>query len=119
LKKFRIARERLEDHPEEEFIIRLIGAREGDLVQYNLPTTDDLAMLIVGDFSLQTFKRDIVIEKLRAKKDFISSSSLYGTVVPSIWHCSTLCCFRMVNEAFNMVLPTKILILHLRGPEQP
>jgi hypothetical protein len=88
LKKFRIARERLEDHPEEEFIIRLIGAREGDLVQYNLPTTDDLAMLIVGDFSLQTFKRDIVIEKLRAKKDFISSSSLYGTVVPfavSVW----------------------------------
>jgi hypothetical protein len=31
-------------------------------VQYNLPTTDDLVMLVVGDFSLDTFKPDIVIE---------------------------------------------------------
>jgi hypothetical protein len=62
VKKFRIARERLKDYPEEEFIIRIIGAKEGDHVQYNLPTTDDLAMLIIGDFSLDTFKRDIIIE---------------------------------------------------------
>jgi hypothetical protein len=62
VKKFRIARERLKDYPEEEFIIRIIGAKEGDPVQYNLPTTDDLAMLIIGDFSLDTFKRDIIIE---------------------------------------------------------
>jgi hypothetical protein len=54
--------ERLQEHPEEEFIIRIVGAREGDAVQYNLPTTDDLAMLVVMDFSLETFKRDIVIE---------------------------------------------------------
>jgi hypothetical protein len=39
-----------------------VGAREGDHVQYNLPTTDDLAMLVVRDFSLDTFKRDIIIE---------------------------------------------------------
>lgn len=61
-KKNRCAKQRLEEHPEEDFIIRIVGAREGDTVQYNLPTTDDLAMLIVGDFSLDTFKRDIVIE---------------------------------------------------------
>jgi hypothetical protein len=30
VKKIRIARERLQDHPEEEFIILIIGAREGD-----------------------------------------------------------------------------------------
>jgi hypothetical protein len=52
----------LQEHPEEDFIIRIIGAREGDTVQYNLPTTDDLAILIVRDFILDTFKRDIVIE---------------------------------------------------------
>jgi hypothetical protein len=39
-----------------------VGAREGDPVQYNLPTTDDLAMLVVGDSSLDTFKLDIIIE---------------------------------------------------------
>jgi len=61
-KKFRLARDRLNDHGNEEFFIRIVGAREGDPVQYNLPTTDELAMLVVGDFSLDTFKRDIIIE---------------------------------------------------------
>jgi hypothetical protein len=62
VKKFRIARERLKYYPEEEFIIRVIGAKKGDPVQYNLPTTDDLGMIIIGDFSLDTFKCDIIIE---------------------------------------------------------
>jgi hypothetical protein len=61
-REFRLARDRLRDHGSKEFTIRIIGAREGDPVQYNLPTTDQLAMLIVGDFTLDTFKRDIVIE---------------------------------------------------------
>jgi hypothetical protein len=61
-KKLRTAGERLSDYPEEEFIIRIVGVREGDPVQYNLLTTDDHAMLVVGDFSLDTFKRDIIIE---------------------------------------------------------
>jgi hypothetical protein len=39
-----------------------IGAREGDPVQYKLPTSDDLTMLVVGDFSLDTFKHDSIIE---------------------------------------------------------
>jgi hypothetical protein len=55
-KKIRMARDRLSDYENEDFIIRIIGAREGDPVQYNLPTTDELAMLVVGDFSLDTFK---------------------------------------------------------------
>jgi hypothetical protein len=61
-KKFRMARDRLNDHGNEEFIIRIVGAREGDSVQYNIPMADELAMLVVGDFSLDTFKCDIVIE---------------------------------------------------------
>jgi hypothetical protein len=60
--KLRTARERLQEHPQEDFIIRIVGAREGDTIQYNLPTTDDLAMLIVGDTSLEIFKCDIIIE---------------------------------------------------------
>jgi hypothetical protein len=62
VKKFRTASERLQDHPDKEFIIRIVGAKEGDPVQYSLPTTDDLAMLVVGDFTLETFKHDIIIE---------------------------------------------------------
>jgi hypothetical protein len=58
-----MARDRLADYEQEESIIRIVGAREGDGIQYNLPTTDELAMLVVGDFSLDTFKRDIIIER--------------------------------------------------------
>jgi hypothetical protein len=72
-KKFRLARERLNEHTNEEFIIRIIGAREGDPMQYNMPTTDDLAMLVIGDFSLDTFKRDIIIETRNSELRRISS----------------------------------------------
>ena len=33
-----LARDRLAENGDEEFIIRIIGASEGDPVQYNLPT---------------------------------------------------------------------------------
>jgi hypothetical protein len=72
-KKFRMARDWLADYENEDFIIRIIGAREGDPAQYNLPTTDELSMLIVGDFSLDTFKRDIIIEKHNRYLKHISS----------------------------------------------
>jgi hypothetical protein len=72
-KKFRIAKERLTEHADEEFIIRIIGAKEGDPVQYDMPTTDDLAMLLIGDFSLETFKRDIIIETRNSELKRISA----------------------------------------------
>ncbi|ONL99944.1 Retrotransposon-like protein [Zea mays] len=72
-KKFRMVRDRLADKESEDFIIRLIGVKEGDPVQYNLPTTDQLAMFIVGDFSLDTFKRDIIIETETKELKRISS----------------------------------------------
>jgi hypothetical protein len=77
VKKFRMARDRLADNPNEEFTIRLIGAKEGDPIQYNLPTTDELAMLVVGDFTLDTFKRDIIIET--QNKELKRISSLHPT----------------------------------------
>ncbi|AQK54412.1 Retrotransposon-like protein [Zea mays] len=69
----RIAKERLTEHADEEFIIRIIGAKEGDPVQYDMPTTDDLAMLLIGDFSLETFKRDIIIETRNSELKRISA----------------------------------------------
>jgi hypothetical protein len=68
-----MARDRLAECEDENFIIRIIGAREGDSVQYNLPTTDQLAMLIVGDFLLHTSKRDIRIETKNQELKRISS----------------------------------------------
>jgi hypothetical protein len=59
-----MARDRLSEYDDQDFIIRIIGAKEGDAVQYNLPSTDELAMLVVGDFSMDTFKRDIIIENI-------------------------------------------------------
>jgi hypothetical protein len=56
--------------------MRIIGAREGEPVQYNLPSTDDLAMLVVGDFSLDKFKRDIIIETRNEELKRISSLHL-------------------------------------------
>ncbi|KAJ1266692.1 hypothetical protein BS78_08G171500 [Paspalum vaginatum] len=72
-KKFRLARDRLANHSDDSFVVRIVGAREGDLVQYNMPTTDQLAMLVVGDFTLDTFKRDIVIEARSGQLQQISS----------------------------------------------
>ena len=60
--KFRMARDRLEQHSDENFVIRIVGPQVGDPAQYNLPSTEQLAMLIVGDFSADSFKRDIIIE---------------------------------------------------------
>ncbi|XP_066384732.1 uncharacterized protein [Miscanthus floridulus] len=72
-KKFRMARDRLQDGQAKDFIVRIIGAKEGDPAQYSLPTTDQLAMLVVGDFSLDTFQRDIVIQTRSGELQQISS----------------------------------------------
>ncbi|WVZ62370.1 hypothetical protein U9M48_012128, partial [Paspalum notatum var. saurae] len=73
-KKFRLAKDRLADHEDENFVVRIVGAGEGDPVQYNLPTTDQLAMLVVGDFTLDIFKRDIVIEaRVYGPPDFFTT----------------------------------------------
>ena len=41
--------------------LRLIGTRQRDRREYNLPTADEVAGLIVGDFDSATNKRDIVL----------------------------------------------------------
>nr|ADB85380.1 putative retrotransposon protein [Phyllostachys edulis] len=61
VRQFRCARDRLREAGDESVGIRIVGARAGDPIQYNLPTCDELALLVVGDFSLETYKRDIVV----------------------------------------------------------
>lgn len=55
VQSFRQARDRLAGNDDDEFIIRIVGASEGDPVQYNLPSTNQLAMLVGGDFTLILF----------------------------------------------------------------
>ncbi|KAL6622878.1 hypothetical protein ACP70R_032757 [Stipagrostis hirtigluma subsp. patula] len=64
VKSFRMARDRLRECDGENVGIRIIGARDGDPVQYNLPTCDELALLVVGDFSVDSYKCDIVVHCL-------------------------------------------------------
>jgi len=61
-KQFRMARDRLADNEAEDFVIRIVGPKDGDPPQYSLPTTGQLAMLVVGDFSCEEFERDIIVQ---------------------------------------------------------
>ncbi|XP_066317679.1 uncharacterized protein [Miscanthus floridulus] len=58
-----MVRDRLADDETEDFVIRIVGPRDGDPPQYSLPTTDQLAMLVVGDFNYEAFEWDIIVQK--------------------------------------------------------
>uniref|UniRef100_A0A0D3DL02 Helitron helicase-like domain-containing protein n=1 Tax=Brassica oleracea var. oleracea TaxID=109376 RepID=A0A0D3DL02_BRAOL len=60
-KTFRHARDRYEASKTEEFTITLKSQRHRGR-QYDLPTSDEIAGLIVGDFSVDSLARDIVVE---------------------------------------------------------
>ncbi|PWA77604.1 hypothetical protein CTI12_AA221200 [Artemisia annua] len=62
---FRRARDRYNEDSEQNIKIRLIAKRGKDGRNYNLPTTNEVAGLIVGDFDTCVEDRDIVIEKHR------------------------------------------------------
>lgn len=83
--KKKMARVRLSDYEDEGIAIRIIGAQEGDPVQYNLPTTDELAMLICRDLYFGTFKRDIII------KNTTKTLNAFVPYVQFICHCNIHC----------------------------
>ncbi|XP_066310854.1 uncharacterized protein [Miscanthus floridulus] len=72
-KQFRMARDRLAGNEAEDFVIRIVDPKNGDPPQYSLPTTDQLAMLVVGDFSCEEFERDIIVQKQTGDLDQISA----------------------------------------------
>jgi uncharacterized protein YdcH (DUF465 family) len=61
-KLFRMARDRLSAPDAKEVHIRLIGTRSNESRQYTMPTTTEIAGLIVGDLGQSNGRRDIVIE---------------------------------------------------------
>lgn len=63
VKKYRIASDILKLNRRQAVHIRLIRNMASNTRPYDLPTTSEVAALIVGDFDKSYYKRDIIIEK--------------------------------------------------------
>ncbi|XP_076900484.1 uncharacterized protein LOC143554659 [Bidens hawaiensis] len=61
VKSYRIARDCFQQNPNLDLKLRIIGTRKGDARTYNLPTTSEVAALIVGDIGDAVDKRDIIV----------------------------------------------------------
>jgi len=61
VKVFRHARDLFEKYKGIDISIRIIGANKDDPIQFQMPHTDELAMLIVGDLNLENYKRDVIV----------------------------------------------------------
>ncbi|XP_019153834.1 PREDICTED: uncharacterized protein LOC109150379 [Ipomoea nil] len=62
VKSFRMAKSFLESNPQSQIRMRLIGKRTKDARTYALPTTSEVAALIVGDIDPYIGQQDIVVE---------------------------------------------------------
>ncbi|XP_019183747.1 PREDICTED: uncharacterized protein LOC109178665 [Ipomoea nil] len=62
VKSFRMAKSFMESNPQSQIRMRLIGKRTKDARTYALPTTSEVAALIVGDIDPSMGQRDIVVE---------------------------------------------------------
>ena len=69
VQKYRMAGDLL-SNGEDKVKIRLIGRRDKDGRQHNLPTANEVAALIIGDFEAN--ERDIIVHKNNGKKKSIS-----------------------------------------------
>ncbi|PWA52159.1 hypothetical protein CTI12_AA457270 [Artemisia annua] len=63
VKTFRRARDRYKENNEQNIRIKLVAKRGKNGCQYNLPTANEVAGLVVGDLDCCAEDRDIVIEK--------------------------------------------------------
>ncbi|XP_076937304.1 uncharacterized protein LOC143604829 [Bidens hawaiensis] len=61
VKSYQIAMDCFQQNPYLDLKLRIIGTREGDARTYNLPTTSDVAALIVGNIGDAFDKRDIIV----------------------------------------------------------
>ena len=65
VQKYRLAGQ-LMANGEDNIRIRLIGRRDKDGRQHNLPTANEVAAIIIGDFDSMSNERDIVVQKTMA-----------------------------------------------------
>ena len=62
VKTFRMAKERLKQNAHHQVSIRILAPSAGDGPQFSLPTTNQLALLVVGNFTAETPTRDIIVD---------------------------------------------------------
>lgn len=61
VKAFRCARERIEQEGGKEVTLRLLGCNTTDDVKYNLPSSGEIAAIIVGDYSAAEYTYDVLV----------------------------------------------------------
>ncbi|WOG91187.1 hypothetical protein DCAR_0310435 [Daucus carota subsp. sativus] len=61
VESFRKARDRYKNGPETSFQLRIPGNRAQDGRQYDMPTSSEIAGLIVGDIDKKNYKRDVIV----------------------------------------------------------
>lgn len=62
VQSFRMAKEKINAEGRSDVRLKLIGRRCGDARRYNLPSTSEVAALVVGDFDESLGDRDILVE---------------------------------------------------------
>ena len=61
VKAFRYAREHLQQEGDKKITLRLLGCNARDDVRYNLPTSGEIAAIIVGDYSADEYTYDVLV----------------------------------------------------------
>jgi len=62
VKEFRHARDILREHEGVDVSIRIVGTDGQELTEREMPNINELAILIVGELSLENYKRDIIVQ---------------------------------------------------------
>ncbi|OMO77055.1 hypothetical protein COLO4_25375 [Corchorus olitorius] len=62
VRSFRYARDMIQQHPQRQFRLKLIAARESDSQMYNPPTAMEIAALIPDDIGQSTDGRDVIVQ---------------------------------------------------------
>ena len=62
VKSFRMVRDKMHEEDISAVRLKLIGRRDHNVRTYNMPSTNEVATLIVGDFDSAISERDILVE---------------------------------------------------------
>jgi len=72
VKEFRHARDILREHEGVDVSIHIVGTDGQELTEREMPNINELAILIVGELSLENYKRDIIVQSKRHGLQHIS-----------------------------------------------
>ncbi|RCV30826.1 hypothetical protein SETIT_6G126900v2, partial [Setaria italica] len=109
--QFRKACDLLAHHGGEHTGIRIVGAHEDGPAQFDVPTTSEIARLVVGDFSLENYKRDILVDSISSSLEHISC------LHPSYMALQYPLLFPYGKQGFHLGIPyrrTDLLEAHAR-----